>query len=102
MSDTEVIKEQMVGVREDIGEIKGALSRVADALERLARLEERHATVASALDRAFGAIKSIDLRLKVVELAQPVQRLTSGWIVTAVAAGAGSLATIVITKVIGV
>jgi len=44
---------ELQAFREDLADIKEALKNVADALERLARLEERHASVASALERAF-------------------------------------------------
>ena len=68
-------------------------------MERLARLEERHSTVASALERAFGAIAKIEVRLRELEQSQPVQKLTTGWVTNGVWAAGGMLAMAVLKKV---
>lgn len=92
MADADVIKAEVQALRDDVGEIKGLMQKVADALERLARLEERHATVSSALERAFSSISKIEARVRTLELAQPVQKLTSGWVTNGVWAAAGMAA----------
>lgn len=99
MSETDVIRVELRAMREDLSEIKGAVSKVADALERLARLEERHSTVAGALERAFCSITKIEQRLSTIEIAQPVQKLTSGWVTNGVWAAAGMLAMFVLKNV---
>lgn len=108
-----VSQDALAGLREDVKEIKDAMSKMAEAVVRLAVLEERHQTVSSALDRAFSAISKLaervrDLeqllpehlaaRLRDLEQAQPVQRLASGWVTGAVGFGSGLLATIVLNK----
>lgn len=98
MAETDVLHAEMRAMREDVSEIKGAVSKVADALERLARLEERHSTVASALERAFGAIFKIEARLRELEQAAPVQKLTSGWVTNGVWAAAGMVAMLILKK----
>lgn len=90
--------EEIDGVREDIREMKTALSRMADAMVRLAVLEERHLTVAGALERAFSAISKLEARVRELEQLQPVQKLASGWVTGAVSFGGGLLASIVLKK----
>lgn len=99
MSETDVVHAELRAVREDVTEIKGAVSKVADALERLARLEERHSTVAGALERAFSAIAKAEARLRDIEQAQPVNRLASGWVMNGAYAAGGMLAMLVLKKV---
>ncbi len=108
-----VMQEALDGVREDVREIRAAMSKMADAVVRLAVLEERHAVVSSALDRAFSAISKLsdrvrdleqaiperlEARVRDLEQAQPVQRLTSGWVTGAVGFGGGLVATMVLKK----
>lgn len=95
----DVMNADLRAVREDASEIKGAMSKVADALERLARLEERQSTVTCAIDRAFGAISKIEGRVSELERAQPVQKLTTGWVTSGVWAAGGMLAMLVLKKV---
>ena len=107
------VQEALEGVREDVREIRSAMSKMADAVVRLAVLEERHQTVSSALDRAFSALsklservrdleqtlpENLEARLRDLEQAQPVQKLTSGWTIGIVGFGAGLLATILLKQ----
>lgn len=101
MGDNDVLIVQLGAMREDVAEIKGAMEKVADALERLARLEERHTTVAGALERAFSMLSKLDERLKRLELAQPVQRLASWWVINGMWA-AGGMLTMLLLKKMGV
>lgn len=76
----------------DIGEIKVAQQRTAEALEKLVRLEEQQRTTANGLDRAFSTIKAQEERIRQLELAQPRQALMTGWMergIWAVVGGAG-------------
>jgi septal ring factor EnvC (AmiA/AmiB activator) len=44
--------------------MEGVLRNLASAIERLARLEERHIATAEGLGRAFKAIEALEARLK--------------------------------------
>lgn len=99
MSDVDVIKAELRGMRQDVSEIRGAMAKVADALERLARLEERHSTVSGALERLFVAVGKIEVRLREIEQSQPVQKLMSGWVANSVWAAAGMAVMLVLKKV---
>ena len=108
-----VMQEALDGVREDVREIRAAMSKMADAVVRLAVLEERHTVVSGALDRAFGAISKLsdrvrdleqaiperlEARVRDLEQAQPVQKLASGWVTGAVGFGGGLVATVLLKK----
>lgn len=98
-------------LKEDLADVKVLVGRMADAVERLTRLEERHTNTAAALDRAFNAIQRLgdrvqglhdrlstmanvddmDERLDAVEsdvsalkTAQPEQRRIASWVDKAV------------------
>lgn len=113
MSDDGVSAEALSAIRDDMREVKDALKEMSAAVLRLAVLEERHQTVAAALDRAFGAISKLGdrvreieqalpdgaaSRLRDLEQAQPVQRLTSGWVTGGVGVVAGALFMAVLKK----
>lgn len=98
MSENNEIHPALLALREDVAEIKGFMAKMAEAIERLARLEERHGNTASALERAFSTISKIDTRLQALEKAQPVQALTSGWVSNAVWMAVGVLAMAVLKK----
>lgn len=97
MPENEVAAD-LSALREDLTDLKRSLAKVGEALERLVRLEERHANTASALERAFASLAKIDTRVRALELAQPVQKLTSGWVSNAAWAAFGVLAMFVLKK----
>lgn len=99
---TEAVRDERIQqIREDVIEIRAAMTKVADALERLARLEERHSTVATAQERAFKALGALDDRVTVLERAQPMQSLATGWAVRVMWA-AGAVVMMVVLKKSGV
>ena len=85
-------------LQEDISEIKAATRKMAEALERLARLEERQATVSSSIDRLFGSLGKVQERLGRLEAAQPVQRMTSTWVMDSAKFIAGAVAMFLLKK----
>lgn len=101
MTDHQDLKPAINSLREDVSEIKGFMSKMSDAIERLARLEERHCNTASSLERAFTSISKIDSRLAALEKSQPVQSMASGWIVNGAWTAVGIL-TLAALKKIGV
>lgn len=78
-------------LREDIGELKTAFKDVAKALERLARLEERHVSARGEIDRSFMEQEKLctrmvllEQRVAVVETEMPGLRRQSTWVDKAV------------------
>jgi hypothetical protein len=101
----EVVSSELRNIAQDLGEIKHGMKNVQISQnaqgERLIRMEERHDTHKSALDRAFTSIKDHDNRIQQIELEQPMTKMVRGWVITAVLAmvGGGGLGAYVLTKV---
>lgn len=77
-------------VERAVSEIRDAVGQIADALVKIARLEERHQETRESLGRAFDRIEAVekghaDIRVEVVKLdgaLKPLQE-SRGWVVSA-------------------
>lgn len=83
--------ERMSVLHADIAEMKSAIKEVAQALTKLALVEERQTHQSAALERAFKAveiqgekIEKIDARVIELEKNEPGQARTSEWVDRAV------------------
>lgn len=85
---------------DDITEIKGSMRDLATAVTKLALIEERQAHDRTDISRAFTNLDSHDTRIKTLEVAQPVQTLTSGWVQSALWIVIGGVMSAVLTMVI--
>ena len=70
---------------DNVDELKSAVKALTQSVNRLAVLEERLATNADSLGRAFKEIEKHDKRISTLELAQPIQRQSSDIVQKAVA-----------------
>ena len=102
---SEIHASEFSALREDIGELRAAMNKVADALIGLARLEEKHNNSARAIERAFIDINKVDikadaldLRVKNMEIAQPSNNKTSEWVEKLLIGAACVLAMFVLKK----
>lgn len=102
MGDVELLAVKMDALHDRMTGIEAAIVKVADAMERIARLEERLAAHNDAMRRAFDAIdrnsqdmtehfRAADERMKALENAQPVQKLVTGWVLAWIAGAVGLL-----------
>lgn len=87
-------------VQLQISELRRATLRMSDAVERLTRLEERHAGTATAVERAFAAISKQNDRIATLERSAPVQALAASWVTGAVCAVAGAVGMAVLNRVL--
>lgn len=71
---------RMEGMGSDISDIKGTLKEMTVALNKLAIVEERQSQDRSALDRVFKGFAEHEVRIKKLELAQPLQQQTTDWV----------------------
>lgn len=78
-------------LREDMGEMKRTVERVAELMEKLVRVEERQSTTSEQMGRAFSSIKGLEERVRQLErdLVKPV--LFSGWLQTALGVAVGAI-----------
>lgn len=84
----------------DIGEMKTALSKLSDAIVKLALVEERQAVASVAMDRAFAALERIEERVTALEKSAVTTVRTSNWVDKVVTAGIGVLLLYVL-KIVG-
>lgn len=81
-----------IGVlHEDVGEIKTALSKLSDAITKLALVEERQMQTSLTLERITDTLTSLDSRVTELETVQPKQTETTKWmdrLITAVVVAA--------------
>jgi len=83
-----VFSAQLDALHDDVGEIKIALSKLSDAITKLALVEERQTQASLAIERAFVTMERMEERLVVVEREQNVRRSqqdsTAQWVDRAV------------------
>jgi hypothetical protein len=65
------VEKDQAEFRNVVREIRDISSRQADSLEKLVRLEERHAESREALGRAFSEIEKHDLAIAEIKIAMP-------------------------------
>jgi len=97
-----LLEQRVDQMRDDIKELKTAITSIAQSLQVLSALEVKHMETREALSRAFTEITGHDQRLHVIENDMPVLRLTSsaaraiGWLV--ITAVVGAVLVLVLTK----
>jgi hypothetical protein len=74
-----------------LNSIDKTLMNVSQSLERLVLVEERQAQTNASLERAFGVLEKMDVRLGVVEKANVLNNRASGWVERGLLAAAGAL-----------
>jgi uncharacterized protein HemX len=67
-------------LHEDVAEIKNALRGLADAITKLALVEERQTNVTNQVDRAFALLEKMDERISAVEEAVMSASRTATWV----------------------
>lgn len=103
-----VLAHKVDAIHTDVGEMRVVLRDLTNAIIKLALVEERQSQFAIAQERAFKVLEKIetkiddiDGRVKTLEVAEPEQKRTSGWI-TAAVWGAAGLAIILLLKRMGI
>ena len=89
------------GMSADIASIKGTMERVADAITRLAVVEERQVQTNAAVGRAFSELDRHDARIGSLEQAAPMQRQASAWIYHAITVAITAAITLGATYALG-
>lgn len=84
----------------DIAEIKGTMAKVAEAVSKLAIVEERQTSDRAEIARIFKRLDSIDDRLKAIELSQPLQKQATDWVGKAVWAVVAAVLSAAISMVV--
>ena len=102
-----VLAHKVEAMHSDFGEIRAVLRDLTSAINKLALVEERQTQAAQAQERAFGVLEKLenrldamDNRVKALEIEEPMQKQTSGWVIAAVWGFAGLAAAFVMHKVL--
>lgn len=91
--ENSVLAERIDRIGADVADIKTELKRIAEGMERIARLEERHATHGDALSRAFVRIEGVENRVITLEVEAPITRMVRSWVISGVVGVCGLLGT---------
>jgi predicted nucleic acid-binding Zn-ribbon protein len=97
----DVFTVKLDALHKDVGEVKTALNKLSDAITKLALVEQQQGQTAAALERAFKAItkveenmaediSALDVRVTVVEKAQPKHNSAALWVDRALVGLAGA------------
>jgi len=76
----DLLGHRLETLHQDVNEVKAALKQLADAVIRLALVEERQAQAAAAQDRAIAALERIEERVTKLEMQAPAAKRASIWI----------------------
>jgi hypothetical protein len=100
--ETEIVllTHKVESLHEDMGEMKVVMRDVANALTKLALIDERQANMLEAQERIFNLIERLDNRVDDLEKEDGKQSLATGWVYAAVWGSAGLLA-MYVAKMLG-
>lgn len=85
----------------DVAEIKGAMRELTSAITKLALIEERITVTSSAQQRAFDAIKAVEVRVSALEQKAPINDKTTVWIDRGITALVGAFLMFLFDKIKG-
>lgn len=90
-------EDQIIGLARDIKHIRenqdtmrAAIERMSEAVTRLALVEERQAATSHAIERVMTVVEKMDVRVRTLEISEPMQAKTSEWVQSAVWAAAAA------------
>ncbi len=98
MTDPTLLTHRLDTLHEDVGEVKNALKELANAITKLALIEERQTQAAAAQERAFVAIERIEERVAALEMQVPANKRVSVWVDRTMYASAGLLVMFVLKR----
>lgn len=100
-----VLAHKVDAIHANITDMQVAMRDLTNAINKLALVEERQTQFSIAQERGFKVLEKfeekmddMDKRVKSLEVSEPEQRRTSGWVTAAVWAAAGLAALVILTK----
>ena len=78
--ETAALMERITGMQNDISEIKGSISVMAAALQKLSVIEERQANAAAAQERAFAEISRLNAKVERLEAERANTATAAKWV----------------------
>ena len=81
-------------------QIEGAVKTMAESMQSLVTLEQKHNDTREALTRAFNQAEAVELRVRALELAMATVKQSSGWAGQALTIGVTAVVTGIVTIVL--
>lgn len=75
-----LVQGQLAAMQAQLGEMRDAITRLADSYQKLSLLEERQVVTRESLERAFEQIDKLSTRVQTLEREQPINSRTTGWV----------------------
>lgn len=75
-SESQVFDANLRAIQDDLADMKSSMSKIADALSKIAVLEERHSAMTKNLVRVMEKLEDMDKRQNAMELVQVRQETT--------------------------
>lgn len=98
MTDPTLLAHRLDTLHGDVSEVKTALRELADAITKLALIEERQTQAAAAQERAFAALERVEQRVTALEMQAPANKRISVWVDRMMFASMGLLVMFVFKK----
>lgn len=95
--DHHIIEQRVATLEGAVSKIERAVSSIAESMQALVRLEERHTQTQAGLGRCFKEVEDHENRLRELEKSEPLQRLTTKWVI----GGVVTIITLIITALVG-
>ena len=88
--DSMLLAERITFLHDDVAEMKSAIRELAQAVTKLALVEERLSNAALAQERMFAALDALEKRTTKLERDQPTNAQTHTWVERAILIAAGA------------
>lgn len=100
----QVVIDRLTNLHEDVNDLRestrDSMKEIANAITKLVLLEERQSHANDNFSRVVNQLDSIQRRVEELEKQEPIQRLTSKWMMTAIY-GAATAAVYFVAKFAG-
>lgn len=113
-----VLEHKITSMHSDMGEVRNVLKELTAAINRLALVEERQSQLSLTLERAFkvldrieeraevdrkdvrNEIAKLDTRVNILEVAEPMQKQTSKWVIAGITGLVALMATTIVPRLL--
>jgi predicted nucleic acid-binding Zn-ribbon protein len=103
---TQMVREMKGEMKSEMSELKASMTKLADAMVSIAKLEVTQSQHSDAFNRVFDSLRhhesTSEARLRALEEAAPVSKLIQGWVLAWIAGLVGLVGGAVAMKVLGI
>ena len=92
------VAQRLARVEQSIVMMDKSISRVADMVERLTRMEERNVSIANSLEKVWQKVDALSIRVVELEKSEPMQAQTTKWVTGAMWGALGAAGMFILKK----